>query len=226
MRPEVGLPLACPASIPLQYTGWMDDETATRSDQDAGRRQDEPFRQLMSAAQDGDRTAYDRLLRQIIPIVRACARRHCQNAADIEELVQETLLTVHRVRHTYDPRRPFLPWLTAIAVRRAIDGLRRRSRIGRHEATQLSQLELDAASELHDHADEAQAIEEAASAGPRLAELLQRLPARQREALQMLKLREMSLAEAALATGQTVGALKVNAHRALRRLRGLVSEDR
>lgn len=226
MTQNTGVPLACTASISLHYTERMDDEPSARSDEDAGQRQDELLQRLMSAAQDGDRAAYDRLLRQIIPIVRACSRRHCQNAADIEELVQDTLLTVHRVRHTYDPRRPFLPWLTAIAVRRSIDGLRRRTRIGRHEAAQLSQLELDEAAELQDDADTAHAIAEAASAGTRLTELLQRLPARQREALQMLKLQEMTLAEAALATGQTVGALKVNAHRALRRLRGLVSEDR
>lgn len=218
--------LLCPASSTLQYTGWMESEAAAHSEGGASRRQDEPLRQLMSAAQDGDRAAYDKLLRQIIPIVRACARRHTQNAADVEELVQDTLLAVHRVRHTYDPRRPFLPWLTAIAVRRSIDGLRRRLRIGRHETAQLSQLELDGVAELQDRADTSPPLEEAASAGPRLAELLQHLPARQREALQMLKLQEMSLAEAALATGQTVGALKVNVHRALRRLRGLVSEDR
>jgi RNA polymerase sigma factor (sigma-70 family) len=225
----MSVPLACPASITLQYTAWMEDETAARTDDDTVRWQDEPLRQLMRAAQDGDRAAYDRLLRQIIPIVRACARRHCQNAADIEESVQESLLTVHRVRHTYDPRRPFLPWLTAIAVRRSIDGLRRRARIGRHEAAELSAFDLEETGELQDRNGTAQTADEAAeaaSAGPRLAELLQRLPARQREALRMLKLQEMSLAEAALASGQTVGALKVNAHRALRRLRGLVSEDR
>lgn len=222
-------PLACPGSIALQYTAWMEDERAARTDDNAIRRHDEPLRALMRAAQDGDRAAYDRLLRQIIPIVRACARRHCQNAADIEECVQESLLTVHRVRHTYDPRRPFLPWLTAIAVRRSIDALRRRARIGRHESAELTELELEEAGGLQDRSDTTPAAEEtaeAASASPRLAKLLQRLPARQQEALRMLKLQEMSLAEAALASGQTVGALKVNVHRALRRLRGLVSENR
>ncbi len=222
----MSLPLACPGSITLQYTDRMQDETAARTDEDTVRRQDDALRQLMRAVQEGDRDAYDQLLRRIIPIVRACARRHCQNAADVEESVQDSLLTVHRVRHTYDPRRPFLPWLTAIAMRRSIDGLRRRTRIGRHETVELTPLELDEAGELQERTDTAQAAEEAASAGPRLAELLQRLPARQREALRMLKLQEMSLAEAALASGQTVGALKVNVHRALRRLRGLVSEGR
>src|ERR1700722_16483911 len=74
----------------------------------------------MSAAQSGDRIAYERLLREITPLVRALVRRHCSNRADIEEMVQDTLLTLHRVRHTSDPSRPFSPWLAAIACRRSI----------------------------------------------------------------------------------------------------------
>jgi DNA-directed RNA polymerase specialized sigma24 family protein len=50
-------------------------------------------------------------------------------------VVQDVLLTLHRVRHTYDPARPFSHWLAAIARRRSIDALRRRSRV---EAVEIS----------------------------------------------------------------------------------------
>ena len=70
---------------------------------------DQAWSQLMSAAQSGDRIAYERLLREITPLVRALVRRHCSNRADIEEMVQDTLLTLHRVRQTYDPRPAVLP---------------------------------------------------------------------------------------------------------------------
>ena len=82
----------------------------------------------MAAAQDGDRRAYERLLREIVPFVRSIARRRHSSADRVEEVVQDVLLTVHRVRHTYDPNRPFSHWVAMIAQRRSIDALRRRTR--------------------------------------------------------------------------------------------------
>jgi RNA polymerase sigma factor (sigma-70 family) len=167
----------------------------------------------MADALAGDRPAYERLLRETVPLLRAMARRHCRNQADVEELVQETLLTVHRVRNTYDPSRPFIPWLSAIATRRGIDGLRRRTRLARHETT--------AEPEVYEtFADPAANTDmESVRAAEEVGELLRQLPARQREALEAVKLRQMSLAEAASVSGQSVGALKVNVHRALKALR-------
>ncbi|WP_300759300.1 sigma factor, partial [Janthinobacterium sp.] len=85
--------------------------------------------QLMLRAQDGDQLAYARLLKAIVPVIRALVRRKIyQDDAFVEDVVQEVLLAVHRVRHTYDPQRPFLPWLSAIISARAIDALRARGR--------------------------------------------------------------------------------------------------
>jgi RNA polymerase sigma-70 factor (ECF subfamily) len=173
----------------------------------------------MSAAQGGDRVAYTRLLREITPFVRSLLRRHCSHPEDIEEMLQDTLLTLHRVRQTYDPRRPFSPWLGAIAARRGIDGLRRRSRVARHETSEASEA-------YETFADSsANSDIEALRAGDEVGALLQRLPARQRAALEATKLKEMSLAEASAASGQSVAALKVNTHRALKALRALFQKD-
>jgi len=166
----------------------------------------------MVAAQAGQRAAYERLLREIIPFVRAVARRHCRQPADLEEMVQETLLTVHRVRHTYDPARPFCPWLSAITARRAIDTVRRRQRVARYETPDPQALETFSSPIANQELEAVRSAEE-------VRELLSRLPTRQREALERLKLQELSLAEAAQVSGQSVGALKVNAHRALKALR-------
>jgi RNA polymerase sigma-70 factor (ECF subfamily) len=177
--------------------------------------QDIAWSQLMCAAQAGDRAAYARLLREVTPFVRALLRRHCSNFHDVEEMVQETLLTLHRVRQTYDPGRPFSPWLGAIAVRRGIDGLRRRSRVARHEiAGDLEGYETFADPSANNDVERIGLPAEVEA-------LLQRLPPRQRAALEAVKLREMSLVEAAAVSGQSVGALKVNTHRALKTLRGL-----
>ncbi len=169
----------------------------------------------MSAAQRGDQVAYSRLLREVTPFVRALLRRRCSQPQDVEEMVQEALLTLHRVRQTYDPSRPFSPWLGAIVARRGIDGLRRRTRRARREVSAESE-------GYETFADPRANIDiETVCASGEVEELLQRLPPKQREALEVVKLRELSLAEAAVVSGQSVAALKVNTHRALKALRAL-----
>src|SRR5579859_4431481 len=85
---------------------------------------------LMAAAQGGDREAYRRLLGEIVPFIRAIVARQHRMADRAEDVVQDVLLTLHRVRHTYDPGRSFKHWLAMIARRRSIDALRRRLRLG------------------------------------------------------------------------------------------------
>ena len=133
-------------------------------------------------------------------------------------MVQDTLLTLHRVRQTYDPQRPFSPWLASIAARRGIDGLRRRSRVARYEISN----EVESYETFADPA--ANSDIEALGAAEELEQLLQRLPPRQRQALEAMKLKELSLREAAAVSGQSVGALKVNTHRAIKALRALFRE--
>ncbi|WP_431270849.1 sigma-70 family RNA polymerase sigma factor [Dankookia sp. P2] len=82
----------------------------------------------MVAAQAGDARAYDALLRAALPLLRGVARRRIRDAAEAEDAVQDALLTIHQLRHTYDPARPIRPWLVAICERRAIDRLRRSGR--------------------------------------------------------------------------------------------------
>jgi RNA polymerase sigma factor (sigma-70 family) len=85
---------------------------------------------LMQAAQAGDAQAYVRLLKEITPRLRHIVRRQrCfVKAEDIEDLVQDILLSLHAVRASYDPQRPFMPWLMAITRNRLVDGARRYSR--------------------------------------------------------------------------------------------------
>jgi RNA polymerase sigma-70 factor (ECF subfamily) len=165
----------------------------------------------MVRAQDGDGRAYAALLTEVSPFVRALARRRCRDEALLEDVLQDVLLTLHRVRATYDPARPFSAWLAAIAVRRTIDTLRRRGRIGAHETADERAYET--------FADPAANKEDAGMAREAVAALLAELPPRQRQALELVKVKEMSLSEAASRSGQSVGALKVNIHRALKGLR-------
>ncbi len=171
----------------------------------------------MARAQAGDRGAYRRLLEEITPYLRSLAARRMPNRSDVEDAVQDALLTIHAVRHTYDPSRPFGPWLVAIASRRVVDGLRRRGRTGARESPLDAEHETFAAPEANYH--------EAASEARALREAVESLPPGQRDAIRMLKLQEMSLKEAAAASGMTVAALKVATHRALKSLRKVLGRQ-
>ena len=76
----------------------------------------ERFGDLMRRAQQGEGIAYRDLLEEISPRIRALVRRRrgFVGPEHVEDLVQEVLLSVHTVRATYDPGRPFMPWLLAI----------------------------------------------------------------------------------------------------------------
>ena len=71
--------------------------------------------QLMAGAQDGDREAYTRLLIETTPFLRSAIEQRLGNVWQAERALHDTLLSVHRLRHTYDPRRPIGRWLVAIA---------------------------------------------------------------------------------------------------------------
>jgi RNA polymerase sigma-70 factor (ECF subfamily) len=167
----------------------------------------------MARAQDGDRQAYRTLLQDITPYARALATRYFKEPSDAEDAVQDVLLSVHAVRHSYDPGRPFGPWLVAIANRRIIDRLRRHTRARLREVELSPEHEtflLEAANFHHEDPPAAEAALHAA---------ITALPREQREAISLLKLKEMSLKEAAALSGRSISALKVATHRAIKSLR-------
>ncbi|MEO8777785.1 MAG: sigma-70 family RNA polymerase sigma factor [Rhodanobacter sp.] len=167
----------------------------------------------MAAAQAGDRRAYEKLLADSVALIRMIAKRQGVAFDHLDDVVQETLLTVHRVRHTYDPTRSYDTWLMAIARRRAIDALRSHGRRDRRELH--DEIAVDQHPDLHD----ASAATDSEQRARQLHDAIRTLPAGQRQAIEQLGLRELSLSEAAELTGRHAGALKVNLHRALKALR-------
>lgn len=170
-----------------------------------------PLGDLLVAAQHGDADAYRAFLFAVIPFARAVARRRCWSGDMVEDVVQDTLLTIHRVRHTYEAGRPIKPWLAAIVVRRSIDAVRRRERLGRREVHDAVALETfaDPAANEPTGADNRRSVERMTAS----------LSQGQREAIELVKIREMTLADASRASGQSVASLKVNIHRAMKKLR-------
>jgi len=171
--------------------------------------------QLMAQAQAGDRQAYTNLLVSITPYVRALARRALGNVADVDETVQDVLLTIHRIRHTYDPKQPFAPWLATIARRRVIDRVRVNATLAARDAALTDATLVDAAT-IDPTLDEPNSHDALFAA-------IGMLPDGQRLAVELLKIRELSLKEAAAKTGMTISALKVATHRAYKTLRRLLT---
>jgi RNA polymerase sigma-70 factor (ECF subfamily) len=121
------------------------------------------------------------------------------------------------VRHIYDPKRPFGPWLRAIANRRIIDRLRRDTRRKAREVALTADDET--------FADPATNHNPGAFDEALLAQAIDRLSPEQRQTITMVKLNEMSLKEAAAVSGRSVVALKVATHRALKSLRRILKQQ-
>src|SRR5215475_3149552 len=160
----------------------------------------------MACVQDGNREDYRALLEDIGPLLLGWLRRWLADSADLADVYQDTLVHLHRARHTYDPARPFEPWLFAIARHCAADH-------GRRQYQRRWEVLVDDLPELA-------AEPEPDRSG--LVEALQSLPRPQREAFSMLKLEGLSVGAAASRAGVTPGALKVRAHRAYKTLKALL----
>lgn len=165
---------------------------------------------LMAAAQRGDRQAYAVLLSEVSRwLARYFSRKVPQG--QIEDLVQDVLLALHHKRRTYDPDRPFLPWLAAIARYRWLDHLRRIYR---------AEIQASEAAEPVDPGPE-----QAVTARLSLDGLFRRLPPAQARAIELVKIEGRSVREAAERCGQSESLVKVNIHRGLRRLAAIIEES-
>ncbi|MFD1766826.1 sigma-70 family RNA polymerase sigma factor [Sphingorhabdus buctiana] len=171
---------------------------------------EEGLRRLMRLSQGGDKQAYAILLEQCGAWL---ARYYRQKIAPdaIDDLVQETLMSLHRKRASYDPSRPFLPWLAAIARYRWVDRLRQAYR---NEADSIGN---------HDPSEDSH--EEVVAAKISIDRLLDLIPTSQSDAIRCMKIEGLSIAETCQRTGQSEALVKVNIHRGLKRLSALVESE-
>jgi len=161
---------------------------------------------LMLRGLDGDAGAWRLLLTEMGGHLRPFfARRLFDGGADAEDLVQETLIAIHAKRTTWDRRQPFSGWAFAIARHKLIDHLRRQGRRPTHPIDEASDL-------FADHT-----VEDGATQAD-LSRCLSLLPARQRRLIEDVRLKGLTVAEAAANHGYTVTAAKVSIHRSMKSL--------
>ena len=164
---------------------------------------------LMGAACDGDKNAYRLLLTDVAKSLRRSAAlilaKHGQGNADVEDIVQETLLAIHLKRSTWDRNQPLNHWLNAILRYKAIDAMRRR---GRHPQVQIEDVSGDLLEKNKSHDDHAMDTDR----------LMRRLDSRAHQIVQMVSMEGRSAQDVAKVLEMKDGAVRVAHHRALKQM--------
>jgi RNA polymerase sigma-70 factor, ECF subfamily len=172
------------------------------------------FKALMQRGLAGDAAAWRVLLTDLGGHLRPFfTRRLFDGGSDAEDLVQETLIAIHAKRATWDPSQSFTGWAYAIARHKLIDHLRRQGRRPTHPIEEASAL-------FADHT-----VEDGATKAD-LGRCLSLLPMRQRRLIEDVRLKGLSVAEAAERHGYSVAAAKVSLHRSLKSLNARFAEPR
>ncbi len=175
----------------------------------SGGQSDEKWAGMMRAAIAGDEVVYRRLLEEIARSVRVMARGAFSRArsgdADVEDVVQETLLAIHLKRDTWDGGLALGPWVGAIARHKIIDAMRRR---GARRLFPIEDFETVLAAP---EAEDPHARSDA-------ERLISQLAPRQRDIVRSISLEGQSIAATAARLSMSEGAVRVALHRSLKLL--------
>jgi RNA polymerase sigma factor (sigma-70 family) len=165
--------------------------------------------ELMRAANRGNADAYRRVLAELAPTLRAIVSRGLSSggggSGDMEDIVQDILLAIHLKRHTWDERRPLLPWVRAISRNKLVDNLRKRDRHAR--------VPLD---DIAEHLADARSFDD--TSGMDVSRMLAMLKERQRQIVRAISIEGASASQVAGRFAMTEGAIRVALHRALHSL--------
>lgn len=164
---------------------------------------------LMLKAQSGDIAAYKKLLREIMPVLRSFLMRRLFKKENVEDIVQETLMAIHTVRHTYRPEQPFERWLYGVARHKVLDAMRRHYR---RDINEILDETGETFSFLVANKEEEGVVED-------INKALAQLPERQRKVITMAKIEGHSLTEVAKALDMSETAVKVTVHRAFKTMK-------
>ena len=162
------------------------------------------WEELMTQAQKGNTKMYNQLLSEVATYLGPYLRFKVGSESIASELVQETLISVHTSRHTFDPQRPFKPWLFKIVQSRLIDFYRK----DKNRKELQSSIEAFSVESFTAEAEISQIeVDE-------LKEILTSLSDDQREIVLALKINGQSIKEVAESRNMSESAVKTSAHRA------------
>jgi RNA polymerase sigma-70 factor (ECF subfamily) len=163
---------------------------------------------LMQQALAGDRRAYALVLEKTTWLLRPYLSKRINNKSEIDDVLQEILISIHKARHTYDGNRPYAPWARAIAKFRLQDYLRK------HYSDRLRH-----AGELSEAENLPEDVTESGIAYESIKEEIHKLPKKQAAILELMHNEGYTAKEVAEKTGMSESAVKVAAHRAYKLLK-------
>jgi RNA polymerase sigma-70 factor (ECF subfamily) len=165
------------------------------------------LKDLLSLALAGDQRSYQNFLSQISQIIRIVVAKKI-TSADVEDVVQEVLISIHKARHTYDLNRPLMPWLMAIANFRITDYLRKHYAKMRHKTSDIEEF-VDILADVTNEPVGNELVDE----------MLALIDLKQRKILTMLYIEGHTAREVGRAIGMNESAVKVAAHRAVKKIK-------
>lgn len=165
--------------------------------------------ELMRLSLAGDKKAYGILLMHSARLLRPYLTKRIYNRQDIEDVLQEILISLHKAKHTYDGGRPYEPWLYAIANYRLQDYLRKHYNDPIKNAGEIEEIE--------NIADED--VTKIDFSYEYISEEIDNLSGQQPKILKMIHNEGYTAKEVAQKIGMTESAVKVAAHRAYKILR-------
>ena len=155
----------------------------------------------------GNESAYTLFLQKIAPLLRRFIGRRV-GSADTEDIVQETLISVHKARHTYDGGRPLGPWLYAIAGFRINDYLRRYYAARR-----------DKMSDIDNFNENLACVTNEGSENELIEEVLAETNERERKILTLIHTEGRTTKETGALLQMTESAVKTATHRAIKKIK-------
>jgi len=179
--------------------------------------------ELMASYCRGDAAAFHRLYAMLAPRILAYLNGLLGDKAAAEDALQLTFLKLHEARSSYVLGANPIPWIYTIGHRTALDAVRKRKR-SRVRLSNDGDLPVEPAAHITGvaadvHSDPADPHTGATAAAAGALAALAELPENQRQALILTKVHGRSIADAAMITGSTPGAIKQRAHRAYVTLR-------
>ena len=165
---------------------------------------------------DGDGQAYARLVNRYQDQIAAQMWRLSRQPSDCEQLVQDVFVEAYISLKKYQGRAPFLHWLRKIATRVGYRYWKQQAKQRQQSSVPLQDWHRTTAA-----ATSEQTAEEAAAL---VHSVLVRLPPRDRLVLTLMYLEGCSIAEAAELSGWSQTMVKVQAHRARKKLKKLLDE--
>ena len=177
--------------------------------------QNENLEMLMQRALAGDQAAYAKALHMTAQLLRPFLSKRLLFTNDVDDVLQEILISIHKARHTYDGQRPYTPWVYAIAKFRLQDYLRTHYADHIKHAVDIADLENDLSAD----------VTESGISYESISGEIQKLPEKQAAILQLIHQEGYTAKEAAVKLGMTESAVKVAAHRAYKVLRKRLEES-